>query len=790
MRTRLALAALVVLVPVATLFVTGAALSDTTTQPFTGQVTDTSCGTNDFAVPSNVTIDVTVTADVVTNDIEVSLVHNGAVVASTDAGVGQENIAYQPIEPGTYTVQVCKSSAPLGPFLPPGGPYTYTGTFTTTDLPVPVVPGSSQGTNGVHPIPAYSSWNAKFAPATIADPQRTEGEPLNRIDADGNIWESGPWGFSTAQSFIHRSTDGGKTFRLVSDTGTRPDLPPGGGDSDVATDDQGNVYFADLEGALEEVGTAVSNDNGNNWRKNPAALQQTAVDRQWLAIDNGPTSGAQDNTAFLSFHETGVGIFVYSSPGSLGATDPVGGFVWQNSAGGPGPLAPLAADATCAQLRFDPVTRNLYYACNEGSHIRITVGHVAPGQRTGIQYHNYTAPDTPGGGSVSGLFPALATDAAGNVYVAWIDKTNFNLYYSSSTDQGKTWSDPVRVNVSPSVTNEFDWAQGGAAGSLVLAWYGTARSTPAGSDGMPSALNDLGGATAYPWYGYAALVTAATSAAPTVAQARFTEKPMHYGNICNSGLGCTTNLSADRQMADFFGFGLDRSGALQIVFDDTTNEFDGAGLEAVRQVAGQSALGGQVKSSVPGNPVTDPAGDAQWPHYAPTGPGANLPQLDLTQVKLSNPSSTTLRVQLTASSLASLLPPPGKDSAVWLVRFQAAAPRPGGSEDVYRIFYVLAEVKAGALPSFVAGTASCQTTTPTNCKIFQYRGEKPADGQIAGNTITIDVGLNTGFGVPIDGKTLYNVTGFTFGRTNSLDDLYADVDSTPSFDYVLGSAKK
>ena len=115
---------------------------------------------------------------------------------------------------------------------------------------------------------------------------------------------------------------------------------------------------------------------------------------------------------------------------------------------------------------------------------------------------------------------------------------------------------------------------------------------------MPSALNDLGGATAYPWYGYAALVTAATSAAPTVAQARFTEKPMHYGNICNSGLGCTTNLSADRQMADFFGFGLDRSGALQIVFDDTTNEFDGAGLEAVRQVGGQSALGGQVKSSV------------------------------------------------------------------------------------------------------------------------------------------------------------------------------------------------
>jgi hypothetical protein len=110
-------------------------------------------------------------------------------------------------------------------------PHPYTGTFTLTDLPVPVVPGSSQGTNGVHPVPSYATWNARFASATVVDPQRTEGEPLNRIDADGSIWETGPWGFSTAQSFIHRSTDGGKTFRLVSPTGTRPDLPPGGGDS-------------------------------------------------------------------------------------------------------------------------------------------------------------------------------------------------------------------------------------------------------------------------------------------------------------------------------------------------------------------------------------------------------------------------------------------------------------------------------------------------------------------------------------------------------------------------------
>ena len=184
----------------------------------------------------------------------------------------------------------------------------------------------------------------------------------------------------------------------------------------------------------------------------------------------------------------------------------------------------------------------------------MTVGHVGVGQRTGIQYANFNGPRTPGGGSVLNLFPSLATDSAGNVYIAWIDKTNSNLYYAFSTDQGKSWSAPVRVNSSGSATNEFDWAQAGSSGLLTLAWYGTPRTAVGGSDGMPSSLADPGAATAYPWYGYTALVKAANTAKPQILQTRFTSKPMHYGAICNSGIGCTTNPTADRQMADFFGF--------------------------------------------------------------------------------------------------------------------------------------------------------------------------------------------------------------------------------------------
>jgi hypothetical protein len=260
---------------------------------------------------------------------------------------------------------------------------------------------------------------------------------------------------------------------------------------------------------------------------------------------------------------------------------------------------------------------------------------------------------------------------------------------------------------------------------------------------------------------------------------------MHYGQICNSGISCTTTCG-DRQMADFFGFKLDPSGgALRIVFNDTTNEFDGAGLFEARQIAGSTALGGTARGSGGGaTGMADVSGDAQWPHYGPAGAGANLPQLDLTAVKLTKPSADVLRVQMSAASLASLLPPAGKTSSVWLTRFQALSPRPGGSEDVYRIFYVGAEATAGVTPQYFAGTATCQETTPGNCKIFQYPVQQTVTGSRLGNSFVIDVNLSSGFGSPVHGSTLYNVTAFTFGRSNSVDDLYADVDATGSFDFA------
>ena len=654
---------------------------------------------------------------------------------------------------------------------------------------------------GPAPNPVRSTGGLAFSrPATIVDAQRTEGEPLNYIDPEGNYWDSGPYGFSTAQSWIHRSTDGGNQFNIVSFAGLRPNAPPGGGDTDVVVDDQGDAYFVDLEG-LAELSCAVSEDDGNNWTTNQACVLDTVVDRQWFAVDNGPNAGPDSNTVFLAYRQTPRGSFIYSTPGADDPNDAGGGVAYLNSSADL--VNPVSQGAPCGQTRFDPVRRNIYYPCIQGDHVEITVGRVNPGQRTGIVYRNVQAPSSPGGGPVGDLFPSVATDAAGNLYAVWIDETDHNVYYAASTNEGQTWGPVHQINGNDANSNEFMWAQAGAPGTLAVAWLG--NSSHLDSDFMPSWYNDRQAAAEFKWFGYASLIRNATSTTPSYAQAKFTDQPSHYGQICNQGLFCTVSMG-DRTMADFFSLYLDLDGSMRIVFNDTTSQHHGAHVFEVRQVAGPSAIGTTISKQVPTNPVTDPTGDAQSPHYSPAGTGASQPHLDFTRVELSRPDTSTLRVRMTlAAPPTPGLMPAGETSNVWWTRFQALSVGDEGEES-YRIFYVGAESTGGfSPPTFFAGSGrsalnavpgnGCTTTTPENCKIVQYPNEVAVTtGSVSGNVITIDVPLQGGFGAnrPILGNTIHNVTALSAGRGNAgaeISDIYADIDATPSFDFALSGGQ-
>src|SRR3989454_4719767 len=238
----------------------------------------------------------------------------GLAGSSAAGGTTSEEVALPSPAAGTYEVRVL-------PFLVINSGYNGQASLFFTS-------------GGPAPNPIRSTGGIAFAPSVIVDAQRTEGEPIVHVDRAGNIWESGPWGTSTSQSFIHKSVDAGDSYHVVSPIEARPDNPPGGGDTDVVTDDQGFAYFVDLE-ALVNLGCSVSNDGGNNWRKTPVCVSNPGDDRQWFAVDNGPTRAPGDNTVFLTFRQVGVGVQVFSTPGSTGPTDPTGGLVYQNAAAPP-----------------------------------------------------------------------------------------------------------------------------------------------------------------------------------------------------------------------------------------------------------------------------------------------------------------------------------------------------------------------------------------------------------------------------------------------------------------------
>src|SRR2546425_1928219 len=412
------------------------------------------------------------------------------VGSSASGGTTSEQVALQNPMPGTYEVRTV-------PFLVVASGYTGSALLAFT-------------TGGPTPIPVFPTGGTSFGAHTIVDPQRTEGEPLVHIDKFGNIWETGPWGFSTAQGFVARSSDKGDSFHIVSPAGLRPNpAPAGGGDTDIITDAQGTASLAILEG-LAHRGVAVPNDQGNNWRENFVAAMSPLDDRQWLAIDNGTTTSVSDNTVFLSYRQIPGGSQVLSSPGSTGPTDSTGGLVFMNAA----TTVFVGAGAPCGRLIFDPVLRNLYLPCVQGKHIHVSRAHVNPGQRTGLTFTNVDTPASPGG-SIGNLFASLTTDQAGNVYVAWVDSANGNVYLTVSTNTGTSWSTPpLQVNGDPANTNVMPWAVAGAPGTVDIVYYGTdARNDP---NNFPSWYNNRVAATSIKWFVYFVQVQAATTSTPTI----------------------------------------------------------------------------------------------------------------------------------------------------------------------------------------------------------------------------------------------------------------------------------
>jgi hypothetical protein len=506
---------------------------------------------------------------------------------------------------------------------------------------------------------------------------------------------------------------------------------PGGGDTELAVDPAGRLYFNDL--SLANFSVARSDDHGVTFTPcNSTAVPDGGVDRQWYALDGDPTTGG---SFYLTNDEVGSG------PVTCGATTVNNVLVMYRS--------PVAGAGATAGLQFGPPYRITQPgSCDEGimgndevSPVATKTGQVVSGHATTLPTavrHVYVAHSdgsltkiqiarcfpvafgapVPNVSDASGLdcvdlpvatlgdfttvrtganFTSLAIDRAGNLYVVWEQAPmngsiagDTSLMYAYSTNEGTTWSKPIGIPTGLA-NNVFAWAAAGSDGRVDIAWYGTAGHVdPAGG---PQACPDGGPDTvAGPWglyvtqtlNGHAKTVTFST---PVLASAH----PIRRGGIqtiIGNQCGGATNLGLSgttRTLGDFFQLRIGPQGEARISYGDSNNidgNLMGSHAMYVAQNGGPGVLGKNVQGQAqPLGSAADPAGDATFDALGAVGP--SMPNLDILSSSVSWPTAAAchpagtacLRVtmKLANMSLATPVTPDTDRDVVWLTQWLVPA---------------------------------------------------------------------------------------------------------------------
>ena len=437
-------------------------------------------------------------------------------------------------------------------------------------------------------------------------------EPAIRADGAGRFFGSSENGLG-AGTVAFRSVDGGLHYTTLPspDAGSQSNdtgFAPGGGDTDLAVapdvnpaTGKYNVYVASL--SLANVDIAVSTDAGDTWTLNPVTTPETADDREWIAADgsfgycfsyhNGPqgitvgcgktvgSTGVAGTTQYASALDANHAFQIGENGIGNLAIDPGSHVIYQT----------YSAITTAAETACAPQLGVVAGTCNyHGVYMAVSTD----GGLTFTDYPVYVNPDpTVGYGH---QFVNVSVDKAGNVYSVYTD--DHHVYYSFSTDHGRTWRGPYLVS-STSGTQIFPWSTAGDAGKLDVVYYQTpyfdGTNTP---DNYP-----LSAA----WtVGFAQNVNAL---APGSAWSQETAGPtVHFGGVCEAGVTCTGN----RDLFDDFGVAASpTTGLASIIYSDDQYDPNGpnsSGCDAstsnsstcdhtaiATQTAGTAILGGKTK---------------------------------------------------------------------------------------------------------------------------------------------------------------------------------------------------
>ena len=493
-------------------------------------------------------------------------------------------------------------------------------------------PLPTSGNPGIDGLPSADPQGLEFSATVPADPQRDESEPNIEIDGDGNIYTCGPTGVSNAAEYAQVSFDGGNQFRLIGEDPRGQQAFGGGGDCGFATaperNPQGlfNYAYSGL-GPLTNFATAASSDNGRTLRSSPSSQSIPGVDRQWhtfLDADSVLLSYNQQAPRQVVVQRSDDGGVNYGAAVPATSTNP----------GFPGPMHALPAD-----LNPDGADKGrvAYFAWNRGRQIFLAMSF-----NQGRAWHNCKVAESPG---TPGLFATADNDRAGNIYVAYSERTTFHSYVSvlpadklktcigetslvasgplpgaasRSTEVQAAVNPPIQIDRDKVRTSLFAWVSAdGAPGRFAVTFYGSE------TDGDPNVgpgEDDDGKPTGFrgAWDVYVSQSLNALAEKPDVAQVKATTHPFHYDSICLNGLGCSITLG-DRSLADFFAMDFNPNRhTLSVVYnqgykrpDDEAGDI--ATPAVINQIAGPTLDGEPIRPAQDpalDNAKDDPEGDA------------------------------------------------------------------------------------------------------------------------------------------------------------------------------------
>ncbi len=392
-------------------------------------------------------------------------------------------------------------------------------------------------------IAGPAACNALLEPEVASAPDGTiyvtaqEGVP-----GGVNLWRRDPGSFE----YVHVSKPD-RNDPLTEQTG----LALGGGDNDLAITTDGRVIVATL--SLVSAPVSYSTDRGNTFTKIELANGLVNVDRMWLTTV-GP------DTIYYAYHDNEA-----SQIWLVKSTD--GGESYST------PLPVIPADMLPQSIGIPFVTvGNVQGDIVADPDGRVFLPFLAPKEVT----KNGTPMERPdsyylavtdtngenpviktvyeGDKDIMALFPAIASDLAGNLYAAWSDR--HGVFLSISRDHGDTWSAPKKISTGTGNTSTvFPFVIAGSKGRVALAWLGT----------LAASNND----TTAKWHTYFSMTSDALKKEPTWTQVIASDHVVHEGAICLDGLACDLT-GGDRSLAEVLQMGLTNDGRVIVSYPGTS----------------------------------------------------------------------------------------------------------------------------------------------------------------------------------------------------------------------------